>query len=80
RGSVRADGLSGMRAADMAAHDSVTELGESTVARMRACLADDLDSPGALAAVDTWATNVAAGEPASDLVARAVDALLGVHL
>jgi L-cysteine:1D-myo-inositol 2-amino-2-deoxy-alpha-D-glucopyranoside ligase len=47
---------------------------------MRACLADDLDSPGALAAVDTWATNVAAGEPASDLVVRAVDALLGVQL
>lgn len=68
------------RAADMAAHDSVTELGEATVARMRACLADDLDSPGALAAVDTWATNVAAGEPASDLVVRAVDALLGVQL
>ena len=67
-------------AADMAAHDSITTLGRQTVTQMRARIADDLDTPGALAAVDAWATNVAAGEPASGLVVAAVDALLGVQL
>lgn len=67
-------------AADMAAHETVTDLGRSTVMAMRARLADDLDTPGALAAVDAWATTVAAGEPASALVVQAVDALLGVQL
>lgn len=68
------------RAADMAAHESVTELGRTTLQRMRERLADDLDTPGALDAVDDWATTVAAGEPASGLVVDAVDALLGVQL
>ncbi|OLT15913.1 cysteine--1-D-myo-inosityl 2-amino-2-deoxy-alpha-D-glucopyranoside ligase [Serinicoccus sp. CUA-874] len=68
------------RASDMAAHDTVTEIGRSTVLRLRERLADDLDTPGALDAVDDWATTVAAGEPASGLVPRAVDALLGVQL
>ena len=64
----------------MAAHESVTELGRTTLQRMRERLADDLDTPGALDAVDDWATTVAAGEPASGLVVDAVDALLGVQL
>jgi L-cysteine:1D-myo-inositol 2-amino-2-deoxy-alpha-D-glucopyranoside ligase len=54
------------------------------VARLRAHLADDLDTPGALAAVDAWAEQARAGggdDPtAPRLVRDAVDALLGVAL
>jgi L-cysteine:1D-myo-inositol 2-amino-2-deoxy-alpha-D-glucopyranoside ligase len=55
------------------------------LARMRDALSNDLDAPGALAAVDDWARaarqdggNAAAGDAA--LVSDAVDALLGVEL
>jgi L-cysteine:1D-myo-inositol 2-amino-2-deoxy-alpha-D-glucopyranoside ligase len=54
------------------------------VARLRTHLADDLDTPAALAAVDAWAGEALdrrgqdAGAPA--LVRKAVDALLGVRL
>ncbi|MDO5730017.1 cysteine--1-D-myo-inosityl 2-amino-2-deoxy-alpha-D-glucopyranoside ligase [Corynebacterium sphenisci] len=53
------------------------------VAALRAALAEDLDTPAALAAVDAWA---AAGEPGAvdpaegRALAAAVDALLGVDL
>ena len=57
-----------------------TELGAHTVGRVRAALADDLNSPRALAEVDAWARAVLAGEKASPLVPEAVDALLGVRL
>jgi L-cysteine:1D-myo-inositol 2-amino-2-deoxy-alpha-D-glucopyranoside ligase len=67
---------------------------DSTIARIRECLANDLDAPGALAAVDEWATKSldrGVGEVgASDLgtselgapglVGRALDALLGIRL
>ncbi len=57
---------------------------ESTLEGLRAALADDLDAPRALAAVDAWAdTALTLGgdvEGAPGLVARAVDALLGVRL
>jgi L-cysteine:1D-myo-inositol 2-amino-2-deoxy-alpha-D-glucopyranoside ligase len=53
---------------------------EELVHAVRAALADDLDAPGALAAVDAWA----AGEPAdgsgADLVRALVDARLGLTL
>lgn len=57
---------------------------ESTVEAVRAALADDLDAPRALAAVDAWA-NAALTlggdvEGAPGLIARAVDALLGVRV
>ena len=59
-----------------------------TLAAIRAALADDLDAPAALGAVDAWAdlaldperdvtTDV---EGAPGIVARAIDALLGVRL
>jgi L-cysteine:1D-myo-inositol 2-amino-2-deoxy-alpha-D-glucopyranoside ligase len=65
--------------------------GSATVAAVRERLADDLDTPGALAAVDAWvdeqlaASEVGGGDGGRDgsgpqLVARAVDALLGVRL
>lgn len=49
------------------------------VDQMRAALATDLDTPGALAAIDRWAEST--GDTAdAPLVAAAVDALLGVRL
>ena len=57
---------------------------EDTVARVRQYIADDLDSPRALDAVDGWARSALdyggpdAGAPG--LIAAAVDALLGVEL
>jgi L-cysteine:1D-myo-inositol 2-amino-2-deoxy-alpha-D-glucopyranoside ligase len=62
---------------------------EATIARIRECLADDLDAPGALAAVDAWANESLelAGRNLGELeigapgmVARAIDALLGIRL
>ncbi len=52
---------------------------DALIAAMRAALADDLDSPSALAAVDAWADkDVDHGRP-SPRVSAAVDALLGVR-
>ena len=54
--------------------------GQAVLAAVRAALADDLDAPAALAAVDAWcaAAGQDAGAPA--LVRDVVDALLGVAL
>ena len=61
---------------------------DGLLAALRERLADDLDAPGALKAVDAWAESALAG-PDSDAVAdpgapglasRAIDALLGVAL
>jgi L-cysteine:1D-myo-inositol 2-amino-2-deoxy-alpha-D-glucopyranoside ligase len=58
--------------------------GDAVLAAVRERLADDLDTPGALQAVDTWADAALAGEGADagapELVARTVDALLGISL
>ena len=51
-----------------------------TVAAIRAALADDLDAPTALAAVDEWAGRGGTDPAAGPEVVRAVDALLGVAL
>jgi L-cysteine:1D-myo-inositol 2-amino-2-deoxy-alpha-D-glucopyranoside ligase len=54
---------------------------EKVLATMRACLADDLDTTGAIAAVDGWAEAASSGgddEAAPGLVRDAVDALLGI--
>ena len=54
------------------------------VARVRRYLADDLDTPKALAALDGWATDALSygghDGAAGATVAAAVDALLGVRL
>jgi L-cysteine:1D-myo-inositol 2-amino-2-deoxy-alpha-D-glucopyranoside ligase len=53
------------------------------VDEVRRCLADDLDAPGALVAVDRWAHRALEGgdDPtAPGSVAAALDALLGVRL
>src|SRR5262249_54474497 len=56
----------------------------STLTEVRAALADDLDTPGALAAVDRWAaaagTRGGRDRGAPGLVGALVDALLGVQL
>lgn len=56
----------------------------ATVAEMRAAMADDLDAPRAIAAVDAWAAASIAGHEeeigAPGVIARAVNALLGVRL
>ncbi|MFF5446642.1 cysteine--1-D-myo-inosityl 2-amino-2-deoxy-alpha-D-glucopyranoside ligase [Streptomyces sp. NPDC012888] len=57
---------------------------DAVLERVRAALADDLDAPAALAAVDAWAARQEAeggeDESAPGLVSRTVDALLGVAL
>ncbi|GAA1978138.1 cysteine--1-D-myo-inosityl 2-amino-2-deoxy-alpha-D-glucopyranoside ligase [Amycolatopsis minnesotensis] len=56
---------------------------EEAIARLRDHLADDLDTPKALAAVDAWAAEAVRGgsdETAPALVRDAVDALLGIAL
>lgn len=67
-------------AASLAAGPPAADL----VARLRTHLADDLDTPRALAAVDAWATEAldrrGTDESAPALVRTAVDALLGVEL
>ncbi|MCO8270062.1 cysteine--1-D-myo-inosityl 2-amino-2-deoxy-alpha-D-glucopyranoside ligase [Actinoplanes sp. TRM 88003] len=58
--------------------------GEGLVAAVREALSDDLDSPAALAVVDAWAEAALSGagddDEAPALMARTVDALLGVRL
>jgi len=54
-----------------------------TIRQIRAALANDLDSPAALAAVDAWCSlprseSDKSGEPG--VVARAIDALLGITI
>jgi len=74
--------LDGWRAAlSMAPEGSAAAL----IAEMRRDLANDLDAPGALAAVDRWAGNareqaVAASAMDQALVSDAVNSLLGVEL
>lgn len=57
---------------------------QGLMAAVRSALADDLDAPGALAAMDAWAEDCLAGrgtDPiAPGLVARTLDALLGLRL
>ena len=52
--------------------------------QIRERIADDLDTPGALAAVDAWAGEALAGDAeqpaACGLIARAIDRLLGVRV
>lgn len=76
-GAAAGGGAAGGGAADDAAAE-----GARVVAVIRERLADDLDAPGALAAVDAWAAAATAGQAGQSgpLVRRAVDALLGIAL
>lgn len=56
---------------------------EQTLAEVRACLADDLDTSGAVDAISRWASTTPAADDAAESVAtvrRAIDALLGIEL
>jgi L-cysteine:1D-myo-inositol 2-amino-2-deoxy-alpha-D-glucopyranoside ligase len=57
---------------------------QDAVHRLRAHLADDLDTPGALAVIDAWATETltrrGSDVDAPRLLSAAVDALLGIAL
>ena len=53
---------------------------EPVLAEVRARLADDLDSPGALAAIDRWVAAPGDDPAAPALVAATADALLGLTL
>ena len=61
---------------------SAAGAGQAVLAAMRERLADDLDSPGAIAVLDHWAAAVQAGEAAGSgrQVRDAIDALLGLQL
>ncbi|MBC7372521.1 MAG: cysteine--1-D-myo-inosityl 2-amino-2-deoxy-alpha-D-glucopyranoside ligase [Frankiales bacterium] len=54
--------------------------GTALVAALRACLAQDLDTPAALALVDSWCAGSGEDDTAAALVVAAVDRLLGVRL
>ncbi|MBB5789219.1 cysteine--1-D-myo-inosityl 2-amino-2-deoxy-alpha-D-glucopyranoside ligase [Jiangella mangrovi] len=53
---------------------------EPVLAEVRERLADDLDSPGALAAIDRWAATAGNDPDAPALITALVDALLGISL
>ena len=54
--------------------------GSVLVERLRATLADDLDTPAAVALVDGWCASAGDDEGGPSAVADAVDALLGIDL
>ncbi len=54
--------------------------GSTLLRQLRAHLADDLDTPGALAALDAWSVTDGSDPDAPALMAEATDALLGVRL
>jgi L-cysteine:1D-myo-inositol 2-amino-2-deoxy-alpha-D-glucopyranoside ligase len=47
------------------------------VDELRAIIADDLDTPGAIRSIDGW---IAAGSPATAVLSSAIDALVGIRL
>jgi L-cysteine:1D-myo-inositol 2-amino-2-deoxy-alpha-D-glucopyranoside ligase len=60
---------------------TVAPSGLGLLAQIRAAMADDLDAPAALAAIDAWAADDSAADPqAGRTVRTAIDALLGVAL
>jgi len=61
---------------------AVADVGARVLAVIRERLADNLDAPGAVAAVDEWARAATAGQAGDSgpLVRRAVDGLLGIAL
>lgn len=63
-----------------AADRSAGPSGEELVERLRTALADDLDAPTALAAVDEWAATPGSDVDGPRAARLAVDALLGVAL
>ena len=74
-----------LRAWRSAATRSNTPDAEALLEAVRMRLEDDLDAPGALAAVDAWAAGMSISDGAADsdgaaLMRATVDALLGIAL
>ena len=69
-------------AGDAAAEHKPADIGGLVLSKLRERLADDLDTPGALAVMDDWAASAAAGQAAGSgpAVRAAADALLGILL
>ncbi|MCW2769598.1 MAG: cysteine--D-myo-inosityl 2-amino-2-deoxy-alpha-D-glucopyranoside ligase [Aeromicrobium sp.] len=60
---------------------TIAPSGEAVLEQIRTAMANDLDAPAALAAVDAWAADDSGGDPQSGRTIRsALDALLGVAL
>lgn len=60
---------------------TVAPSGQALVGEIRSALANDLDAPAALAAIDAWVADNRAEDPQAGRTARsAIDALLGVAL
>jgi L-cysteine:1D-myo-inositol 2-amino-2-deoxy-alpha-D-glucopyranoside ligase len=80
-GSKRSPSVSERAAGERAAAAGPTAA-DALLAAVRERMADDLDAPGALAAVDHWADAALASSaaPAASLVRDTVDALLGISL
>ena len=86
--SWTAEGLAEAEARRVRWRDAMSRNGgpppEATLARVRERMADDLDAPGALTAIDRWAgeqvTRGGDDEGAPGVVSRAASALLGVRL
>ena len=82
RTAARRAGVSDAAADDSGASAEPSVAVSELISRMRAQLAEDLDSPAVLSTVDDWARRVIAGqsELADPAMALAVDALLGVDI
>lgn len=68
---------------EAAKNSTSMELAEELVGTIRECLANDLDTPGVIKAVDAWAIASSDSESnpeAGKLVARALDGLMGIKL
>jgi len=59
---------------------SSEEAAQELVRTVRMHLANDLDTPSALAAVDGWVDTLSGDGDGGEVVTRAIDALLGVKL
>jgi L-cysteine:1D-myo-inositol 2-amino-2-deoxy-alpha-D-glucopyranoside ligase len=80
-GGMRSPSADGQAAEQRAAAGGPTAA-DALLAAVRERMADDLDAPGALAAVDHWADAAlaSAAAPAASLVRDTADALLGISL
>lgn len=56
------------------------EAAQELVQLVRACLANDLDTPSAIAAIDAWADDASGAGSGGEIVGAALDALFGLNM
>ncbi|GAA4800852.1 cysteine--1-D-myo-inosityl 2-amino-2-deoxy-alpha-D-glucopyranoside ligase [Corynebacterium canis] len=56
------------------------EAAQELVQLVRACLANDLDTPSAIAAIDAWADDISGAGSGGEIVGAALDALFGLNM